>query len=67
MEESSHYQLDKILQTASAQITPQPVAQIDYALSRFMSPTMVAEYKSRLIPSEVLQQTLTAYIEQTNH
>lgn len=40
---------------------------VEYALSRSMSPTMVAEYKSRLIPSEVLQQTLTAYIEQTNH
>ena len=40
---------------------------VEYALSRSMSPTMVAEYKSRLIPSEVLQQTLTAYIEQTKH
>ena len=31
---------------------------VEYAMSRSMSPTMVAEYKRKLVPKEVLQKTL---------
>lgn len=39
---------------------------VEYALSRSMSPTMVAEYRNRMIPREVLQKTLNEYIEMNN-
>lgn len=35
---------------------------VEYALSRSMSPAMVAEYKRLMIPKEVLQETFTRYI-----
>ena len=34
---------------------------VEYAMSRSMSPTMVAEYKRLLIPKEVLRKTLDEY------
>ena len=38
---------------------------VEYALSRTMSPAMVAEYKRMLIPKEVLQETFEAYLDLT--
>ena len=38
-------------------------AEVEYSLSRSMSPTMVAEYKRVLIPREVMTQSLTEYCE----
>ncbi len=35
---------------------------VEYALSRSMSPAMVAEYKRLMIPKEVLQETFNRYI-----
>lgn len=35
---------------------------VEYALSRSMSPAMVAEYKRLMIPKEVLQETFSRYI-----
>lgn len=35
---------------------------VEYALSRSMSPAMVAEYKRLMIPKEVLQETFCRYI-----
>ena len=35
---------------------------VKYALNRSMSPTMVAEYKEKLIPQEVLQRSLEEFI-----
>ena len=35
---------------------------VEYALSRTMSPAMVAEYKRMLIPKEVLQKTFDDYL-----
>ena len=35
---------------------------VEYALSRSMSPTMVAEYKRLMIPKEILQETFNRYI-----
>jgi len=34
---------------------------VEYAMSRSMSPTMVAEYKRKLVPKEVLQKTLDEF------
>lgn len=36
---------------------------VEYSLSRSLSPTMVAEYKQKLIPKEVLQKHLREYYE----
>lgn len=36
---------------------------VEYSLSRSLSPTMVAEYKQKLIPKEVLRQHLREYYE----
>ena len=36
---------------------------VEYALSRTMSPAMVAEYKRMLIPKEVLQETFESYLD----
>ena len=38
---------------------------VEYALSRSLSPTMIAEYKRQLIPKEILQQNLH-FLEQEN-
>ncbi|MCQ2161634.1 MAG: DUF1016 domain-containing protein, partial [Bacteroidales bacterium] len=38
-------------------------SEVEYSLSRTMSPTMVAEYKRVLIPREVLRHTLAEYCE----
>ena len=35
---------------------------VEYAMSRTMSPAMVAEYKRMLIPKEVLQETFESYL-----
>lgn len=35
---------------------------VKYALNRSMSPTMIAEYKEKLIPQEVLQRSLEEFI-----
>jgi len=35
---------------------------VEYALSRTMSPAMVAEYKRMMIPKEVLQETFETYL-----
>lgn len=35
---------------------------VEYALSRTMSPVMVAQYKKQLIPKEVLQRTFEEYL-----
>ena len=35
---------------------------VKYALNRTMSPTMVAEYKEKLIPQETLQRSLEQFI-----
>ena len=37
--------------------------QVEYALSRSMSPTMVAEYQRLLIPKEVLQAQIEEYAQ----
>lgn len=37
--------------------------QVEYALSRSMSPTMVAEYQRHLIPKEVLQTQIEEYAQ----
>ena len=37
--------------------------RLRYALSRSMSPTMVAEYKRLLIPKEVLQSKIEEYAQ----
>ncbi|MDR2928738.1 MAG: PDDEXK nuclease domain-containing protein [Cytophagaceae bacterium] len=34
---------------------------VEYAMSRSLSPTMIAEYKRQLIPKEVLQQSLNEF------
>ena len=39
---------------------------VEYALSRSMSPAMVAEYKRLMIPKEVLQETFNRYIGVVN-
>ena len=39
---------------------------VEYALSRTMSPAMVAEYKRVMIPREVLQETFDTYLESGN-
>ncbi|MCL2028456.1 MAG: PDDEXK nuclease domain-containing protein [Bacteroidales bacterium] len=39
---------------------------VEYALSRSLSPTMIAEYKRQLIPKEILQQNLH-FLEQENN
>ena len=36
---------------------------VEYAMSRSMSPTMVAEYKRILIPQEKMQQQLREFCE----
>ena len=36
---------------------------VEYALSRTMSPALVAEYKRVMIPREVLQETFDRYLE----
>ena len=36
---------------------------VEYAMSRAMSPVMVAQYKRLLIPKEVLQRTFEEYLE----
>ena len=36
-------------------------SMVEYTLSRSLSPTMVAEYKSKLIPQEVMQRSLDEY------
>lgn len=38
---------------------------VEYSLSRSLSPTMVAEYKQKLIPKEVLRKHLREYYENT--
>ncbi|MCL2028465.1 MAG: PDDEXK nuclease domain-containing protein, partial [Bacteroidales bacterium] len=38
---------------------------VEYALSRSLSPTMIAEYKRQFIPKEILQQNLQ-FLEQEN-
>ena len=35
---------------------------VEYAMSRTMSPVMVAQYKRLLIPKEVLQRTFEEYL-----
>ena len=35
---------------------------VKYALNRSMSPTMVAEYKEKLIPQETLQHSLEEFV-----
>ena len=35
---------------------------VEYAMSRTMSPVMVAQYKRLLIPKEVLERTLEEYL-----
>jgi hypothetical protein len=37
-------------------------SMVEYALSRTMSPAMVAEYKRVMIPREVLQETFDRYL-----
>jgi len=39
---------------------------VEYAMSRSLSPTMIAEYKKQLIPKEVLQQSLEEFIHFLN-
>jgi hypothetical protein len=42
---------------------------VEYALSRSLSPTMVAEYKRQLIPKETLRKSLdefSAFFEEDN-
>ncbi|MDR2721002.1 MAG: PDDEXK nuclease domain-containing protein [Puniceicoccales bacterium] len=39
---------------------------IEYAMSRSLSPTMVAEYERRLIPKEVLQRSLEGFMDFLN-
>lgn len=34
---------------------------VEYALSRSLSPTMIAEYKRQLIPKDVLQRSLDEF------
>lgn len=36
-------------------------SMVEYTLSRSLSPTMVAEYRSKLIPQEVMQRSLEEY------
>ena len=38
-------------------------SEVEYSLSRTMSPTMVAEYKRQLIPRDVMQHSLAEYCE----
>jgi len=38
-------------------------AVVQYALSKSMSPTMVAEYERVLIPRDVMQHSLDEYID----
>ena len=35
---------------------------VEYAMSRTMSPVMVAQYKRQFIPKEVLQRTFEEYL-----
>ena len=35
---------------------------VEYAMSRTMNPVMVAQYKRRFIPKEVLQRTFEEYL-----
>lgn len=37
-------------------------SMVEYALSRTMSPAMIAEYKRVMIPKEVLQETFESYL-----
>ena len=37
--------------------------EVEYALNRTMSPTMVAEYQRLLIPKEVMRKSLEEYCE----
>ncbi|GHT08728.1 hypothetical protein FACS189426_05050 [Bacteroidia bacterium] len=39
---------------------------VEYAMSRSLSPTMIAEYKRQLIPKEVLQQSLEEFTQFLN-
>ena len=36
---------------------------VEYAMNRSMSPTMVAEYKRKLVPKEVFQKTLNEFVD----
>ena len=40
---------------------------VRYALNRSMSPTMIAEYKEKLIPQDVLQRSLEEFIGAVNY
>ncbi|MCQ2147192.1 MAG: DUF1016 domain-containing protein [Bacteroidales bacterium] len=42
---------------------PADRSEVEYSLSRTMSPTLVAEYKRQLIPREVLKHSLAEYCE----
>ncbi len=57
---------NRIVQTPSAQFVQMPFGQFislpPYALSRTMSPALVAEYKRVMIPREVLQETFDRYL-----
>ena len=35
---------------------------VEYAMSRSLSPTMIAEYRKQLVPKEVLQRSLDDFI-----
>jgi len=39
---------------------------VEYAMNRSLSPTMIAEYKKKLIPKEVLQKSLEDFIHFLN-
>ena len=39
---------------------------VEYAMGRSLSPTMIAEYKKKLIPKEVFQQSLENFIHFLN-
>ena len=39
---------------------------VEYAMSRSLSPTMVAKYHRQLIPKEVLQRSLEEFIQFLN-
>jgi predicted nuclease of restriction endonuclease-like (RecB) superfamily len=40
---------------------------VEYAMSRSLSPTMIAEYKRQLIPKEVLQRSLNEFCDLLTH
>jgi hypothetical protein len=39
---------------------------VEYAMSRSLSPTMIAKYKRQLIPKEVLQRSLEEFTQFLN-